>query len=491
MARRRADGGGGDGNAGGGGDCGGGGNSISASRPPTPAPPAPPPALPAALPAAPQTSWEQLLLEQRRAADDDDQTASDVGRFAPSTTGPAHPGTLLAALLAWLDARACGGQFILRLEDLDPARCSPRLAREMQADLRWLGIDWDGDAELQSGRKMAHEAALDLLDRTGALYACSCSRADLKAAGRRAPDGGWAYPNTCRGGRGGRAVEQQQQQEQQASADSDSSSSSPSSGGGGGGWRKWRARGLAVRARLPDGPIEGLRDEGGSDGGGDLSQDPSRAFGDPVVVRRDGAVAYMLAAVVDDALARARAGQPGGWEGGGGVGGWGPVGVTRVVRGRDIAPSTATQEALRRLLGLRAPRAYRHHLLLLEPAAGAAAHAGGPAGKDQDAGPLSSSSKKKEQKQNKKQKLAKLHGSVGAPQLRAAGYTPEEVVGFLAWVCGLRDTDAPCSPRELLDEGFCWSRVRAEDQVVGWDGRRLRWLGGADAAADEEEDEND
>jgi hypothetical protein len=476
-----------------------GGGGIGSAAGAVPPPPLPP---------APEGGWERLRL----AAQVDPQSP-DVGRFAPSTTGPAHPGTLLAALLAWLDARSrpaagnstapAAAKFLLRLEDLDPARCSPSLARAMEQDLRWLGLDWDGEAQLQSGEELAagHAAALDFLEQQGRLYACSCSRSVVKAAGKRAPDGGWAYPNTCRprfsaaGGAGGG------QQGGNNAAPPFSSSK----------WREWRAKGVVVRAHLPDGPIEGLRDEddgeegedeetsgGGSDGGAsslppprDLSQDPSQAFGDPVVLRRDGAVAYMLAAVVDDAV-RARA--------------------TRIVRGDDIAPSTATQQALRRLLGLPSPRAYRHHLLLLEPAQEAADDAKprggrrGGGGRDQDRGASSSFARQDtdgdksddannnantdKQKKKKKKKLAKLHGSVGAPQLRAAGYTPAEVVGFLAWVSGLRDSEEPVTPQELLAEGFSWKRVRREDQVVAWDGQRLRWLGGADAAADEDEDED-
>jgi len=482
--------------------------------------PTPAPAPPAPLPPSPEGGWERIL----RSLLSEPPAAGPVSRFAPSTTGPAHPGTLLAALLAWLDARsqpapgggggdsgsgsgsgsggggagsgagACGGagaRLLLRLEDLDPARCSPGHARAMVEDLAWIGLDdWDGGGQLQSREDAAagRAAALDYLWARGLLYPCLCSRAQIAAAGaggggRRAPDGGWAYPGTCRPAPG----------------------APPQSS-----WREWRARGAAVRARLPDGAaaatVPDAHDgDSGGDGDGDGGGDPARpprppppdpppqedpslspaggdptpqedppalpcAWGDPIVVRRDGAAAYMLAAVVDDARA----------------------GVGRVVRGRDVAPSTAAQEALRGMLGLGGGSghrrvAYRHHLLLLEPACGgggggggggASARAlpgtgeggekgGGGGGKGDNAGTT------------RGRKLAKLHGSVGAPQLRAAGYSGAEVVGFLAFVCGLRPTDAPAAPRELLAEGFSWARVRRADQVVGWDGRRLAWLGPA------------
>ncbi|MFA4945371.1 MAG: glutamate--tRNA ligase family protein [Lentisphaeria bacterium] len=304
-----------------------------------------------------------------------------IGRFAPSPTGRAHPGTLLAGLLAWLDVRRRGGRFVLRLEDLDPERCTDEWRQGLLADLAWFGLDWDA-LEWQHDNAARHEAALDRLAAQGRLYPCSCSRARLKAAGLPAADGGWAYPGTCRG--------------------------RPLPPGG------WRAGLEPLRCRLDDAQVA-LRDESGLD----LSQEVAAAMGDPVLRRRDGAVAYQLAVVVDDAAA----------------------GINRVVRGRDIAPSTATQVALHRLLGL-PPPAYRHHLLLLEP------HG---------------------------TKLAKFHGSVSAAELREH-YTPAALCGVLAWVAGLQPEPRPRTPRELVAE-FAWERVRVADQVVAWDGRRLRHLG--------------
>ncbi len=304
----------------------------------------------------------------------------NVARFAPSTTGQPHPGTLLAALLCWLDARSCGARLQLRFENIDPERCRPVYLDAMRDALSWLGLDWD-EVVLQTDRTSDHEAALDELAAAGRLYPCRCSRAQIRAGGRRAPDGGWHYGGRCR------------------------DRSLPASVQGG-----WRACTEAIRLRLPAERIE-LVDEGGLD----LSQDPVAACGDPVVRRRDGAVAYHLACTVDDAAS----------------------GVTRIVRGRDLAVSTATQVALQRLLGYSSPR-YRHHLLLLEERGG---------------------------------KLAKLHGSVGIAALRRH-YDARSLCGALAHLAGLRAAPAPASPQELLP-GFSWFRVRCDDCTVRWSGSGL------------------
>ena len=301
----------------------------------------------------------------------------DCSRFAPSTTGPAHPGTLLAGLLCWLDARSRGGRVLLRLEDLDHTRCRPGLADDMREALAWFGLDWD-EVHVQSDLRPRHEAALDALAAKGRLYPCACSRSQRRRSGRRAPDGGWAYANVCR--------------------------ARPLPPGG------WRACTEPIRVRLDDAPIQ-LIDESGLD----LSQHPARDMGDPVAVRRDGVLAYHLVVVVDDAAA----------------------GVTRVVRGRDLATSTATQVALQGLLGLPTP-AYRHHLLLLEP------HG---------------------------DKLAKLHGAVGVDLLRQR-YPAAELCGVLAHAAGLRPAPAPCRPADLVPD-FAWARVREGDRVMAWRDRQL------------------
>lgn len=300
-----------------------------------------------------------------------------TGRFAPSTTGPAHPGTLLAALLCWLDARAAGGRVLLRLEDLDPERCTPARADALQRDLEWLGLDWDA-VELQSSARARHEAGLDRLQELDLLYPCACSRSAVHRVGQPAPDGSIRYPGTCR--------------------------ERPLPAGG------WRESAEPLRVRLAAGHVA-VRDESGAD----LGQDPERDFGDPIVRRRDGAIAYHLAGILDDAAA----------------------GVTRVVRGRDLASTTATQVALQRLLGLSAP-VYRHHLLLLE---------------------------------ERGRKLAKFHGAVGADELHAH-YAPDALCGLLAHACGLVPVASPLRPRDLLRD-FAWNRVAEADRVVRWTGGEL------------------
>ena len=169
-----------------------------------------------------------------------------IGRFAPSTTGPAHPGTLLAALLCWLDARSREGRLLLRLEDLDPARCRPEWSEAMVRDLTWLGLDFDATV-VQSRHVAAHDAALDRLAAAGRLYPCECTRSQLRASAAPAPGGGARYPGTCRA----RAL--------------------PPGG--------WRSAEEPLRAHL----------------------DVETGFGDPVVRRRDGIAAYALASAVDDA----------------------------------------------------------------------------------------------------------------------------------------------------------------------------------------------
>jgi glutamyl/glutaminyl-tRNA synthetase len=308
-----------------------------------------------------------------------------VGRFAPSTTGRAHPGTLLAALLCWLDARSQNGRVILRLEDLDPERARAELVAGLQEDLAWFALEFD-EVQLQSEARPRHEAALDALAARGLLYPCACSRTALRAHGVPAPDGGFAYPGTCRE----RAL--------------------PTAG--------WRASAEPLRVRVPSREVI-VQDESGAV----WALDPARAFGDPIVRRRDGAIAYHLASVVDDAAS----------------------GITRVVRGRDLALHTPLQVALRELLWLAVPT-FRHHLLLLEP---------------------------------RGDKLAKLHGAVAAPELRSH-YSAEALCGVLAHACGLRETSSPVTPRELLRE-FDWARVRTEDVVMHWTGRSLEPHSSSDA----------
>jgi len=298
-------------------------------------------------------------------------------RFAPTTSGPAHPGTLLAALLCWLDARSRGATLSLRLEDIDSTRCTPESAADMRSALEWLGLDWD-EVSLQSANRSAHEAALDRLADRELLYPCSCSRSEIKRTSERAADGGWRYSGSCR------------------------DRSLPKGG--------WRAVREALRLRLTSERVDPV-DEGSVD----LAQDPTVEMGDPVLRGRNGSFAYHLASVVDDGREQ----------------------ITRVVRGRDLAPSTAIHVTLQRLLELPTP-AYRHHFLLLEETGG---------------------------------KLAKLHGAVGWRELREH-YTPEALCGLLAFSAGLIEAATRTQPRDLL-AAFDWQRVRDEDLLMRWTGESL------------------
>ena len=225
------------------------------------------------------------------------------GRFAPSPTGPLHLGNVRSALLGWLHARALGGEFCLRLEDLDPARCRPEHAEGQQRDLAYLGLDWDGEVLVQSRRQGHYDAALERLRARGLVYPCTCSRAEVAraASAPHAGEDGPVYPGTCRPG--------------------------PSHPG----------RPEALRFRVPPGVV---RFEDAL--AGPQAQDVAQAVGDFVVRRADGVASYQLAVVVDDAAS----------------------GVTHVLRGDDLLSSTPRQALLMEALGYPRP-AWVHVPLLL------------------------------------------------------------------------------------------------------------------------------
>lgn len=214
-----------------------------------------------------------------------------VGRFAPSPTGPLHVGSLVAAMASWLDARAAGGRWLVRMEDLDRPRCVAGVADTILRQLEAYGLLWDGAVLLQSARDDAYAAALDVLKAQGQAYPCTCTRAQLAQAPRNA-EGEILYPGTCRNGL-----------PPGASA------------------RAWRLR-------VPQGEV-GFHDRIH----GDLSQNLSQEVGDFIVKRADQLFAYQLAVVVDDA-----------WQG-----------VSHVVRGADLLWNTPRQIYLQTLLGLPTP----------------------------------------------------------------------------------------------------------------------------------------
>lgn len=232
-------------------------------------------------------------------------SAPHRGRFAPSPTGRLHLGNVRSALLGWLWARAAGGEFLLRIEDLDPERSKPQFTDVIFEDLEWLGLDWDGPVWRQSDRAELYADALARLAKAGRAYECWCSRAEVARAASAPHVGeeGPVYPGTCRAGGASKPGR------------------SPS----------WRF--------VVEPGVERFHDEVH----GDCAQDVAREVGDFVIRRVDGVASYQLAVVVDDALA----------------------GVTHVLRGEDLLSSTARQLQLQRALGFPRP-AYAHVPLLLQ-----------------------------------------------------------------------------------------------------------------------------
>jgi len=180
-----------------------------------------------------------------------------IGRFAPSPTGPLHLGSLLAAVASYLDARAHGGQWLLRVEDIDPPRSQPGATDEILAALEHYGFDWDGPVTYQSESREAHDAAIEVLVEAGKAYPCGCSRRDLAEAPRSSL--GIIYPGTCRSG--------------------------------------CEASETALRVLTDAMPVlfeDRLQ--------GAQTQQLEAESGDFIILRRDGLIAYQLAVVVDDYL---------------------------------------------------------------------------------------------------------------------------------------------------------------------------------------------
>ena len=219
------------------------------------------------------------------------------GRFAPSPTGPLHFGSLVAALGSYLDARAQGGEWLLRIEDVDAPRTMPGATDSILHALDALGFEWDGEVLIQSRRLDVYHAALSRLQADGLVYPCICSRSAIAAATtHKSIDGGLLYPGTCRKGlEPGQAA------------------------------RAWRLR-VADREIVFSDRVQGAS-----------RQNLERELGDFVLLRADGQYAYQLAVVVDDAA----------------------QGVNAVVRGVDLLDSTARQMYLQACLGVSTP-SYAH-----------------------------------------------------------------------------------------------------------------------------------
>lgn len=301
-----------------------------------------------------------------------------AGRYAPSPSGRLHLGNLRTAMVAWLLARSTGRRFLMRIEDVDRGR-DAGAADEQLAELAAIGIDWDGEPVVQTERRAAHEAAIAELVSRGLVYECTCTRREILEAPSAPHAAPGAYPGTCR--------DRSEQQRAEARA--------------------------AIAPRLP---ALRLRSDVASLAFHDVLLGEVAASIDDFVLRRgDGAIAYNLAVVVDDAA----------------------MGVDQVVRGDDLASSTPRQMLLQRLLGLPTPT-YAHVPLVL-----------GPTGA----------------------RLAKRDGAVTLEDLAAQGVSADAVRDELAVSLGLSAPGESLTMAELLTR-FDPQRLPREAWV--WGARGIR-----------------
>lgn len=297
-----------------------------------------------------------------------------TGRFAPSPTGRMHLGNVFAALISYLDVKSVGGEWILRIEDLDRGRCREEYVSAMEDDLSFLGLEWDrgGSSDpfyRQSQRGEIYRKYLDDLVRGGLTYPCWCTRAELNASSApHESDGRLIYPGTCR----------------------DNPSRAAMNVG----------RPSATRLRVPDKDIHFTDLHYG-----EQTVNLFRDCGDFVIRRSDGSWAYQLAVVVDDAL----------------------MGVTRVVRGRDLLLSCGQQKYLCELLGFDVPE-YAHFPLLCA---------------------------------SDGRRLCKRDRSLDMGELRKS-YRAEDIIGLLAHLAGLIDRPEPCKVQDLVTL-FSWEKLPPED----------------------------
>jgi glutamyl-Q tRNA(Asp) synthetase len=242
-----------------------------------------------------------------------------VTRFAPSPTGYLHLGHVRSAWEGWRAARERGGRFLLRIEDIDRARCRHVFDAAIREDLAWLGLVWDGEVRRQSEHFDDYRQALTRLDEQGVLYPCFCTRKEIRAEIARAGgapqgDAGSVYPGTCR-----RLTPTERADRITANVD-------------------YALRLDVAAARVRTGPLEW------SEADRRIAAQPE-LLGDVVLARKDVPTSYHLAVTVDDAL----------------------QGVTLVTRGIDLFPATHIHRLLQALLCLPAPT-YRHHALLTDAA---------------------------------------------------------------------------------------------------------------------------
>ena len=366
------------------------------------------------------------------------------GRFAPSPTGRMHLGNVFCALLSWLSAKSKGGEWVLRIEDLDPQRSREEYALQLMDDLQWLGLPWDGEPVWQSQRGHIYEEYLLRLTEMGITYPCHCTRADIMAT--QAPhetDGRVVYKGTCRP----RAIDAINSIDSIGSIDAidaiDAIGSIDST---------IRTVPATTRLIVPDCTIP-FTD--GHYGRHDINL--AEHCGDYIVRRKDGAWAYQLAVVVDDAL----------------------MGITEIVRGRDLLLSSPQQIHLRELLfgerktenGTDAGSENRSKIYF--------EYAEQQGGKDHEAGlkrknnsltahhsPLTVNFFHHPLLCNAEgQRLCKRDKSMDLGYLRNKGTTAREIIGLLAHLAGLTDTPAPITPTELLPL-FSWDKVPTEDIML-------------------------
>ena len=294
------------------------------------------------------------------------------GRFAPSPTGRMHLGNVFSALLSWLSAKSQGGTWLLRIEDIDPQRSKQEYAELIMDDLHWLGLDWDEGPYYQSERGDIYEHYLKQLTDNGLTYPCYCTRADILAT--QAPhesDGRVVYKGTCRNLAPG-----------------------------------VKTGPAAIRMKVPS---EGKGILSFTDGHyGMQTIDLTTHCGDFIVRRKDGAWAYQLAVVVDDAL----------------------MGINEVVRGCDLLLSSPQQIYLAQQLGF-APPHFTHLPLLCN-------------------------------KQG--QRLSKRDQSLDMAALRTSN-TPEEIIGMLAHAAGLQQSNEPITAQELVGE-FSWDKIPTNNIIM-------------------------